>query len=147
MSGRRRTASRATPPFPLLTGAQHGLLVLAALCAAGDVAVHLSSAHVSLLLDLWAAAMLLGMLGVSYALRVLRNGFRLKARIGRDRPAFPAIVPICAECKKIRDDNGRWHRVEDFISSRTGAIFTHGICPTCAKKYDPDPPRGPTGRP
>ncbi len=44
------------------------------------------------------------------------------------------IIPICAWCKKVRDDKGYWHKVETYISERTDAEFTHGICPECAKK-------------
>jgi len=48
------------------------------------------------------------------------------------------IVPICASCKKIRDDQGYWNQVEVYVSSRTEAEFTHGICPECAKKLYPE---------
>ena len=48
------------------------------------------------------------------------------------------IVPICASCKKIRDDNGYWNQVEKYISERTDAEFSHGICPECAKKLYPE---------
>lgn len=48
------------------------------------------------------------------------------------------ILPICASCKKIRDDEGRWHPVEEYVRDRTKAEFSHGICPDCAKKLYPD---------
>ena len=41
------------------------------------------------------------------------------------------IIPICAYCKKIRDDEGFWNQVEQFISRKTDARFSHGICPEC----------------
>jgi len=41
------------------------------------------------------------------------------------------IVPICAYCKKIRDDDGYWNQVEKYVSKHTGAKFSHGICPAC----------------
>jgi AmiR/NasT family two-component response regulator len=41
------------------------------------------------------------------------------------------LLPICANCKKIRDDHGQWHDVEAYIASRSAAEFTHGICPDC----------------
>jgi len=47
------------------------------------------------------------------------------------------LLPICASCKKIRDDKGYWHQVESYISSHSEAEFTHGICPECAKKLYP----------
>jgi CheY-like chemotaxis protein len=41
------------------------------------------------------------------------------------------LLPICAWCKKIRNDQNYWQRVEDYISQRTDASFTHGMCPEC----------------
>jgi hypothetical protein len=47
------------------------------------------------------------------------------------------ILPICSHCKKIRDDQGYWNQLEAYINRQTGAEFTHGICPECAKKLYP----------
>lgn len=44
------------------------------------------------------------------------------------------ILPICAHCKKIRDKNGAWREVSDYIEDHSRAEFTHGICPECAQK-------------
>lgn len=44
------------------------------------------------------------------------------------------LLPICASCKKIRDDKGYWNQIESYISSHSEAEFSHGICPECAKK-------------
>ena len=44
------------------------------------------------------------------------------------------LLPICANCKKIRDDQGYWKQVETYISDHTNTRFSHGICPDCAKK-------------
>ncbi len=44
------------------------------------------------------------------------------------------FVPICASCKKIRDDKGYWNQVEQYIEEHTEAVFTHGICPDCKDK-------------
>lgn len=48
------------------------------------------------------------------------------------------LLPICATCKKIRDDSGDWNRIEDYIKERSEARFTHGICPECARQVHPD---------
>lgn len=48
------------------------------------------------------------------------------------------IIPICCNCKKIRDDRGFWEQVEIYIESRSDAEFTHGICPECAEKLYSD---------
>jgi two-component system, response regulator PdtaR len=44
------------------------------------------------------------------------------------------LIPICASCKKIRDDKGYWEEVESYITKHSEALFSHGLCPTCAKK-------------
>jgi len=41
------------------------------------------------------------------------------------------MLPICAKCKKIRDDNGYWNNIEEYIESHSGALFSHGMCPEC----------------
>lgn len=48
------------------------------------------------------------------------------------------IIPICAACKKIRDDKGYWQQIESFIRERTEADFSHGICPDCAQELYPE---------
>lgn len=48
------------------------------------------------------------------------------------------LLPICANCKKIRDDNGYWQQVEVYIRDRSDAEFSHGICPDCMQKLYPD---------
>lgn len=45
------------------------------------------------------------------------------------------LVPICSYCKKIRDDQNYWHQLERYISERSDATFTHGVCPECHKKF------------
>ena len=45
-----------------------------------------------------------------------------------------SMLPICASCKKIRDDKGYWKQVESYISEHTDTVFSHGICPDCEKK-------------
>jgi PAS domain S-box-containing protein len=47
------------------------------------------------------------------------------------------FIPICASCKKIRDDKGFWDQLESYISRHSDATFTHGICPECATRMYP----------
>jgi hypothetical protein len=44
------------------------------------------------------------------------------------------MLPICASCRKIRDDKGHWSSLEIYISTHTDTVFSHGICPDCEKK-------------
>lgn len=48
------------------------------------------------------------------------------------------LLPICASCKKIRDDKGYWNQIESYITDRSDAQFSHGICPECARKLYPE---------
>jgi len=48
------------------------------------------------------------------------------------------IIPICASCKKIRDDKGFWHQVEAYVCDHSDAEFSHGVCPECIIKLYPD---------
>jgi len=48
------------------------------------------------------------------------------------------LLPICASCKKIRDDKGYWNQIESYIRDHSEAHFSHGICPECARKEYPE---------
>jgi hypothetical protein len=57
------------------------------------------------------------------------------------------LLPICARCKKIRDDQGYWNQIEAYIQMHSDAKFSHGICPDCAERLYPEyhPPRRRSG--
>jgi hypothetical protein len=48
------------------------------------------------------------------------------------------LIPICASCKNIRDDNGFWQQLEVYISAHSDAQFSHGICPECTRELYPE---------
>jgi len=48
------------------------------------------------------------------------------------------LLPICSSCKKIRDDEGYWNQIEVYIQDHSEAVFSHGLCPECAKKLYPE---------
>jgi hypothetical protein len=52
------------------------------------------------------------------------------------------LLPICASCKKIRDDRGTWMILEEYIGDHSEAEFTHGICPDCVERLYPEPDEG-----
>lgn len=74
----------------------------------------------------------------------LRSRNEELSRALREVKQLSGLLPICASCKKIRDDKGYWNQLEHFISSRSNADFTHGICPECAETLFPEVAR--TGR-
>jgi PAS domain S-box-containing protein len=61
-----------------------------------------------------------------------------------DVQTLSGLLPICASCKKIRNDSGYWEQLEAYITEHSEAQFSHGICPECARKLYPglvdDPP-------
>ena len=48
------------------------------------------------------------------------------------------LLPICAHCKKVRDDEGYWHQVEAYVAKRSRASFSHSLCPECVQHHFPD---------
>ena len=101
-----------------------------------------SRAHDAWQLDevLVALALLAGVLGI-YAMRRWRE---LTAEIARREAAertaarLEGLLPICAGCKKIRDDQQAWVAVEEYVAARTPVAFTHGICPDCRARLYPE---------
>ena len=49
------------------------------------------------------------------------------------------LLPICAICKSIRNESGDWEKLERFISARSRADFSHGVCPDCMRRHYPEP--------
>jgi len=65
----------------------------------------------------------------------IKNELKMKEN---EVKVLKGFLPICASCKKIRDDEGYWHQIESYIKDHSEAEFSHGICPKCAKKLYPD---------
>lgn len=76
--------------------------------------------------------------------RMVEMGDALAAKIEELRRAMAeiktlrGIVPICASCKRIRDDQGYWRQVEVYVRDHTEAQFSHGICPKCMTHLYPE---------
>ena len=60
----------------------------------------------------------------------------LKDALGKVK-VLSGMLPICASCKKIRDDKGYWNQIEAYITKHSEVLFSHGICPDCVKKLYP----------
>jgi PAS domain S-box-containing protein len=87
---------------------------------------------------------------VLYALGMVENISRRKlAEQERERLVYDlqqaldkiktlrGLLPMCAWCKKVRNDKGYWQKVETYVQEHSDASFTHGICPECLNKVDP----------
>lgn len=67
----------------------------------------------------------------------------LKDAMGKIK-TLSGLLPICAACKKIRDDKGYWNQIELYIKKHSEAEFTHGLCPDCGKRLYPQYYQEPT---
>ncbi len=68
---------------------------------------------------------------------MLENNRSLKKALA-DVKQLSGLLPICANCKKVRDSKGYWEQLESYISSHSSAEFSHGLCPECAQKLYPN---------
>lgn len=66
------------------------------------------------------------------------KALRERAKSLEDVRILRGLLPICASCKRIRDDQGYWTQIEGYIKAHSEADFSHGICPQCAKKLYPE---------
>ncbi|MBI4912988.1 MAG: DUF4118 domain-containing protein [Acidobacteria bacterium] len=90
---------------------------------------------------------LLSFLAISYAviwakqilLRVEEANVHLQEALEQVR-TLEGMLPICAWCHKVRDDQGLWEQVESYVSKHSKAQWTHGICPSCAEKIKQEGP-------
>jgi hypothetical protein len=56
-------------------------------------------------------------------------------RLSREVKLLRGLLPTCAYCKKVRDAEGRWWPVEQYITNHSEAAFSHGICPECGHRH------------
>ena len=98
-----------------------------------------SHPYSSVLFAFWNTIMLL-LCFLIIAYSTFKIQFLLQEKNDTSRPllsqvkTLSGLIPICASCKKIRDDKGDWQRIEEYIEERTNAEFTHGLCPECFDK-------------
>jgi GAF domain-containing protein len=91
-----------------------------------------------------SAAQKTAMLALARQVMALLESRRVSARMAEALEkvkTLHGLLPICAWCKRIRDDHGYWSQVEAYIHEHTGVDFTHGICPDCLEKQRPKKPR------
>lgn len=97
--------------------------------------VKFSWEHESLEIDEWLTVSFF--LSIALSVFWIRRWRHLKHALAEIK-VLRGIFPICASCKKIRDDRGYWHQVETYIAENSDALFSHSICPQCAQKLYPD---------
>ena len=84
-----------------------------------------------------AATALRGVVIIFFALWFARLA-EFERSLERRVKVLEGLLPICSYCKNIRNDKGEWERMEGYISRRSDAEFSHGICPSCSAKHYPD---------
>ncbi len=100
-----------------------------------DIAAEATGLTISLLL----------VLGILYVTRLIVSEMEIVDQLHqamRNVKVLTGLLPICASCKKIRDDQGYWKQIETYIKEHSEADFTHSICPKCAKVLYPTLRRG-----
>ncbi|MFH1006161.1 MAG: DUF3365 domain-containing protein [Candidatus Latescibacterota bacterium] len=90
---------------------------------------------------IWA----IGLLGLFLSFRLSRGEYVERSRLIeklettlKDVKTLKGLIPICASCKKVRNDEGYWDQIEVYLRDRSDAEFSHGICPDCMKKLYPE---------
>ncbi|MGC8602767.1 MAG: response regulator [Desulfomonilaceae bacterium] len=74
---------------------------------------------------------------IRYAIERQKLVLKLKQALNEVR-TLQGFLPICANCKKIRNDKGYWQAVEVYVQEHSDAQFSHGICPDCLRKLYPE---------
>jgi hypothetical protein len=82
--------------------------------------------------------LLLNILALGVFALVSFLGHNFLYNIVKENKTLKGFLPICASCKKTRDDKGYWNQIELYIRDHSEAEFSHGICPDCAKELYPD---------
>ncbi len=68
----------------------------------------------------------------------VRARMELAERHEAEIDTLRGLLPICAHCKRIRDEQGEWHQIETYVSAHSDADFTHGVCPDCLEEHFQD---------
>ncbi len=143
-------ATEFSETFPMVGGAFEGDRVLIAPCVVSEglqpeqvVGFLLASGLPfpdECPLELLALDVIAGQVGGAVSAARARDAERSAARREAEAltKALSGLVPICAGCKGIRDDEGTWSPLETYLSRQTAAVVSHGLCPSCATDLYPE---------
>jgi hypothetical protein len=122
--------------------------IVAVLCTLAWLAIDLTTGHVysSTWLGIWNAAIrLLAFLVITFTVSRVKELWdaekQLSAQLQESLSQvneLQGLLPICASCKKIRNDTGYWEQIELYLIEHSNVEFTHGLCPECSKKLYPE---------
>ena len=72
------------------------------------------------------------------SLKRIESGVQIRAMLEADVKQLSGLLPMCASCKTIRDDEGYWQQIDSYITNHTQAQISHSVCPRCAKQLYPE---------
>lgn len=101
--------------------------------------VYVSEYAYMVLVAVMAGGLLLNFVGLHRSVEALNR--QLEGRVETamtDLRVLSGLLPICASCKRIRDDGGYWAQIEDYITTHSEAVFSHGLCPECVERLYPE---------
>lgn len=111
------------------------VIMLTAMTAKEDIVKALSTGADDYIAKPWDAAELEARIRAGFRIIELETSLRKKIlhleNALEQVEQLKGILPICAWCKKIRDDSDYWHSVEEYVEKYSRATFSHGICPDC----------------
>ena len=123
-----------TPLYPVALSLPSAIIIL------GDAVIIFSPGHdelremAPLILVTYAFATYIAIISSSYHHRARYEAYLAFSQV----KTLSGMLPICANCKRIRDDQGYYQQVETYIEARSDAEFTHGICPDCVDELYPE---------
>jgi len=93
----------------------------------------------------YALIWLMGMIGTVLSFFIMRREQEKRLNIIRQLQSsinevktLKGLIPICASCKSVRNDEGYWDQIEKYVSDHSDADFSHSICPVCMEKLYPE---------
>lgn len=101
-----------------------------------DYSLDLKARFIAIFLTITTLAAVLEILRERYLRQLIEDKEKLQKALDEIR-VLKGMVPICASCKRIRDDKGFWTRIEAYMKKHSDVEFSHGICPECAEKMYP----------
>ena len=103
------------------------------------------TSHIRIIVIGYVTVWVIGITGILLYLRLATREYARRSQLIdtlektlQEVKTLKGLIPICASCKKVRDDEGYWNQIETYISDHSDAKFSHGICPECAKKLYPE---------
>ncbi|MBW1815132.1 MAG: DUF3365 domain-containing protein, partial [Deltaproteobacteria bacterium] len=101
--------------------------------------------HIRVIFISYLSIWIFGIVGILLYFRLATKEYTRRSQLidklektVREVKTLKGLIPICASCKKVRNDEGYWDQIEKYISEHSKAKFSHGICPECAKKLYPN---------